>query len=106
MGSLAGALTSSTNTSFLKLVESFTVKTDLRSSMNTNYILQVNFLEPRLIFGLSTQGRDRTTEWVTSYKVSYQISGSSWIEMTGDTGTSTVSTDDMYNNGFSEGIFK
>lgn len=40
--------------------------------------LQVDFLEPRNLTGLKTQGRDMVPQWVTAFYISYSQDGDKW----------------------------
>lgn len=47
-------------------------------------LLQFNFKGQKVISGISTQGRERTSERVSSYKVAYKTFSSPWKEMTNE----------------------
>ncbi|XP_022255312.1 hemocytin-like [Limulus polyphemus] len=52
--------------------------------------LQVDFLEPRNVTAVITQGRDGVPQWVTSFMVQYSNNGKTWNTITDMTGENKV----------------
>ncbi|XP_048245056.1 mucin-19-like isoform X7 [Haliotis rufescens] len=50
----------------------------LAATENKNQYIQVDFLAPRIITGVTTQGRPTAPSYVTSYKVFYSYDGANW----------------------------
>lgn len=55
------------------------------------YLLQFDFLEPRIISGISTQGREGTPYSVSSYSVMYKTDNMTWTSMRHKSGNPMVS---------------
>ena len=48
-----------------------------------NQWLQVNFIEPRLVTAVETQGRGDYDQWVTRYVVKHSVDGINWYIVDG-----------------------
>ncbi|XP_054708363.1 hemocytin-like [Uloborus diversus] len=59
--------------------------------LDENQYVQIDFLEPRILTGVKTQGRDMVPQWVTAFTVSYSQDGDTWIPITDSHGVKVFS---------------
>ncbi|XP_023224481.1 EGF-like repeat and discoidin I-like domain-containing protein 3 [Centruroides sculpturatus] len=58
--------------------------------LDDNQYLQINFLEPRNISAVVTQGREDIEQWVTAYSVSYSNDGTNWNSILDEKGNPQI----------------
>ena len=58
-------------------VGSWCVKTN-----NVNQWLQIDLGSPTTVTKVATQGRQDSSQWITSYSLSYSLAGSFWVQYT------------------------
>ena len=49
---------------------------------NNNQWLQIDLGNPTTVTKVATQGRQDANQWVTSYSLSYSLTGSYWVQYT------------------------
>ena len=49
---------------------------------NVNQWLQIDLGTPTTVTKVATQGRQDTSQWITSYSLSYSLAGSFWVQYT------------------------
>jgi len=49
---------------------------------NVNQWLQIDLGTPTTVTKVATQGRQDASEWITSYSLSYSLTGSFWVQYT------------------------
>lgn len=57
---------------------------------NKNQFIQVDFLAPRLLTGVTTEGKHATPAYVSSYKVKFSYDGTNWNTYQEKTGVDKV----------------